>query len=352
VAESVPVREERVLRVERQIWSVDDLAGLVESNDTRDARVAGLDGAGKVIDGPDLSFDSQDPFLAHNDGFGHGTHMAGIIAGSDVAAGTPAGGCGTCLGNSPYSDTTKFVGIAPESRIVSVKVGAFDGAVDVSQVIAGIDWVVQHRDDASVSPALNIKVINLSFGTDSVQPAEIDPLVHAAEVAWRAGIVVVASGGNDGRKAGPLANPAVSPLVLAVGASDTTGTLRLSDDTIPKFAEHGTRARPVDVVAPGLSIISLAVPGSFIDQAVATNKIAPRFQRGSGTSQSAAIVSGLAALLFSQYPNATSDQIKVILESTAVPVKISASKVYSGSGSVTLEAITNLTALPVVATPT
>jgi serine protease AprX len=244
------------------------------------------------------------------------------------------------------------VGIAPESRIVNVKVGAFDGAVDVSQVIAGIDWVVQHSNDDSVSPRLNIKVISLSFGTDSLQAADVDPLVHAAEVAWRAGIVVVAAGGNDGRKAGPLADPAMSPIVLAVGASDPGGTLLLSADKIPKFAEHGTIARPLDVVAPGVSVISLAVPGSFVDQGVTTGKIGTRFQRGTGTSQSAAVVSGLAALLFSQYPNATPDQIKALLTTTAVPVKLPASKTYAGSGSVTLETITNGSPLPVVLSAT
>ncbi|HEY4332479.1 MAG TPA: S8 family serine peptidase, partial [Ilumatobacteraceae bacterium] len=96
--------------------------------DTGVARVPGLDQTGKVIDGPDLSFDSQSPNLAHVDAFGHGTHVAGIIAGSDVAPGTSIKGCQTCTGKSPYTDTTKFEGIAPDAKIINVKVGAFDGA--------------------------------------------------------------------------------------------------------------------------------------------------------------------------------------------------------------------------------
>eukprot|EP01041_Mallomonas_annulata_P019950 gene19950-39516_t len=182
--------------------------------DTGVAKVPGLDRPGKVIDGPDLSFDNVEPTLRATDAFGHGTHMAGIIAGSDVAPGTSSVGCRTCLGKSPYTDTTKFVGIAPEARIINVKAGAFDGAADVSQIIAAIDWVVQHRKD----PGMNIRVLNLSFGTDSTQSASLDPLVFAAEQAWKAGIVVVAAAGNDGLATSSLANPALSPTILAVGA--------------------------------------------------------------------------------------------------------------------------------------
>jgi serine protease AprX len=217
--------------------------------DTGIARVPGLDAPGKVIDGPDLSFDSQDPYLAHTDAFGHGTHMAGIIAGNDVPRNAPPN-CKTCYGKSPYTDETRFIGIAPEARLLNVKVGAFDGAVDVSQVIAAIDWIVQHKTDSSIAPNLNVRVISLSFGTDSLQPAALDPLAHAVEVAWKAGIVVIASSGNDGRAPGPMGNPAIAPLVIAVGASNPAKTESVSDDTIAKFAEHGTAERSVDIVTP------------------------------------------------------------------------------------------------------
>ena len=121
--------------------------------------------------------------MAHLDGFGHGTHLASIIAGRD-AAGTP----------SSYLDPARFTGIAPDATLVNVKVGASNGAVDVTQVIAGIDWVVEHAQDAG----LNIRVINLSYGTDSVQGSSVDPLAYAVENAWKHGIVVVVAGGNDG----------------------------------------------------------------------------------------------------------------------------------------------------------
>lgn len=281
--------------------------------DTGVAKVPGLDRPGKVIDGPDLSLDSQEPTLVNIDAFGHGTHIAGIISGSDVASGTPIGKCNTCTGSSAYTDTTKFVGIAPDAKIINIKVGAYDGAVDVSQVIAAIDWVVQHRND----DGLNIRVLNLSYGTDSLQPAQIDPLAYAVETAWAAGIVVVAAGGNDGQTPGPLADPAYSPSVIAVGATDPRGTLSTKDDIVPAFATHGTTARPVDVAAPGVSVLSLRVPNGFVDQNTTTGKAGTRFQRATGTSQSTAVVSGLAALILSKYPTATPDAVKTYLKLVA-----------------------------------
>ncbi len=137
--------------------------------DTGVARVAGLDGAGKVVNGPDLSLDSQAANLRYADGYGHGTHMAGLIAGRDSTA--PRGN---------ENDEKWFVGMAPDAKIVNVKVGAADGSVDVSQVIAGIDWVVANR------ASHNIRVLNLSYGTDSTQSHQLDPLAHAVENAWRA----------------------------------------------------------------------------------------------------------------------------------------------------------------------
>ena len=281
--------------------------------DTGVAQVPGLDRAGKVIDGPDLSFDNAEPTLRYTDAFGHGTHMASIIAGTDVASGTPDAPCTTCLGPSAYTDTTKFVGVAPDARIVNVKVGAYDGAADVSQVIAAIDWVVQHRHD----DGLNIRVLNLSFGTDSVQNTATDPLIFAAEQAWKAGIVVVAAAGNDGVATLHLANPARSPIVIAVGATDPRGTLDVGDDVVADFAQRGNLLRTADLVAPGVSVIGLRVPGGFVDQQVTVGKVGTRFQRASGTSQATAVVSGLVALVLSKYPDADPDAVKAYLKGNA-----------------------------------
>jgi serine protease AprX len=282
--------------------------------DTGVASVLGLT-AGQVVNGPDFSFDGQNlPALAGVDMFGHGTHMAGIIAGRDATATNTAGRCGTCTGNSGYSDTTKFVGVAPDARIVNVKVGSYDGSADVTQMIAAIDWVVRHKNDNG----MNIRVINVSYGTQSTQDYRADLLTYAVEQAWLNGIMVVAAAGNDGVQTTHLSDPAYDPFVLAVGADDPAGTLGTLDDTIPSFATHGNAERRVDVTAPGTHVVSLKVPGSFADQNYgATASVGSRFIRGTGTSQSAAVVSGVAALLFERYPNAKPDQIKSMLMSTA-----------------------------------
>lgn len=287
--------------------------------DTGVTQVPGLD-QGQVVDGPDLSFDSQNPNLTHRDAYGHGTHMASLIVGRDAGAvAGPVTGCSTCLDpRTGYSDTTKFVGVAPDATLVNVKVGAADGSADVSQVIAAIDWVVQHRNDNG----LNIKVINLSYGANSTQPYFVDPLAYAAEVAWHHGIVFVASGGNDGRDVRDLASPAYDPTILAVGGDDPMGTLPLDDDTVPAFATHGSFYRPVDVAAPATHVLGLRVPGSFIDTLTDNvGKVGSRFQRGSGTSQAAAITSGVVALALQRFPTATPDGTKNLVRMTTGNLK-------------------------------
>lgn len=284
--------------------------------DTGVSPVQGLNAAGKVIVGPDLSFDSQSA-ASGIDGFGHGTFMASLIAGHDPLL-TTNPKCATCLVESPLSDTRIFTGVAPDSRIVNVKVGARDGAADVSQVIAAIDWTVQHAHD----PGLNIRVLNLSFGADSTQSYLVDPLAFAAEQAWKRGLIVVAAAGNEGKNQNKLASPAYDPYLLAVGGLDSKGTVVTSDDVVADFAQNGTLARPVDVVAPAVSTIGLRVPGSFIDtMADNQGKVGTRFQRGSGTSEATAIVSGLAALVAQKYPAATPDQVKALITSTATSLR-------------------------------
>ncbi|MEN3357985.1 MAG: hypothetical protein V7637_1967 [Mycobacteriales bacterium] len=265
------------------------------------APVVGLD-SGNVVNGPDLSFESQHADVRHLDTFGHGTHMASIIAGRD-AAGTPAS----------YADPGKFTGIAPDARIISLKVAASDGSADVSQVIAAIDWATQHAH----TDGLNIRVLNLSYGTDSTQGYLLDPLAYAVEQAWQHGIVVVVAAGNDGTNRAELANPATDPYVVAVGADDPHGTLAVNDDTVPAFAQRGTTARRVDVIAPGVHVLGLRDPNSYVDQNNPAGRVGSRFIRGSGTSQATAVASGVAALIAQKYPTATPDQVKYLLRSSA-----------------------------------
>ena len=280
--------------------------------DTGVTPVQGLNGDNKLIFGPDLSFDSQNSSTAYVDNFGHGTAMAGIIAGNDGTAGG-------------------FQGVAPSSRIVSVKVGGHDGTVDVSQIIAGIDWVVQHAHD----PGVNIRVLNLSLGTSSTQAYTSDPLTHAAENAWKHGIAVVVAAGNDGTSTNVVADPATDPYLIAVGAEDPVGTVNSNDDVVPSYSSRGTGNRHADVVAPGSNIMSLLSPGSYLSQQYPNAIFNNRYFRGSGTSQAAAVATGVVADLLSAHPGWTPDQVKAALTQTATRISTNNPN-FVGSGLINL----------------
>jgi serine protease AprX len=279
--------------------------------DTGVVPVDGLSWPGKIINGPDLSFESQADNLRHLDAYGHGTHLAGIIAGRDDA-------------------DSQFSGMAPGARIVNLKVADSSGAVDVSQVIAAIDWTVQHRHDND----MDIRVITLAYGTDSTQPYQVDPLSDAVERAWEAGIVVVVAAGNDGNSA-PLRNPAVDPFVIAVGAAENDSS-QISG--IASFSNCGTSNRFVDVVAPGRSILSLRSPGSYADQQYPQAATPGGYFLGSGTSQAAAVVAGGVALLLDQRPELNPDQVKGLLMDNADNIQ-GADFTCQGAGSLNLQAI-------------
>jgi len=290
----------------RQLWSTDTGAGVdVALVDSGVAPVEGLNTPGKVINGPDLTEESQNPSLAHLDTFGHGTHMAGIIAGQDPGTSAAA----------EEQNPNVFMGVAPNASIVSVKVADAHGDSDVSQVIAGIDWVVQHAHD----PGLNIRVLNLSFGTESNESYVYDPLSFAVEQAWLSGIVVVVSAGNN------------------------HGSTSVSNDTVPSFSSWGDGTRNPDLLAPGVHVQSLRDPGSYIDITYgSTGLINQRFFRGSGTSQAAAMISGSAALLVQEHPTWTPDQIKDLLVGTATPLPRTSPRAQ-GAGLVNLQAASAVT---------
>jgi serine protease AprX len=296
--------------------------------------VGGLNTPGKVVNGPDLSFESQYPSLEYLDTFGHGTHMAGIIAGRDSAA--------TSVSSS---DTTHFLGMAPDAQIVSVKVADAVGQTDVSQVLAAIDWVVQHQNDNG----MNIRVLNLSYGTDSNQSYVLDPLAYAAEQAWLHGIVVVVAAGNQGNWSDGLDDPAIDPYVIAVGASNTNNTTSVRYHSPAGFTSEGDGTRNPDLSAPGVHIVSLRDPGSFVDdQFGAAASVDDRFFLGSGSSQAAAVVSGAAALLLSQRPGLTPDQVKALLDTHTHSMYGRTS--LKGSGELNLASVLNAATPNVVQT--
>jgi serine protease AprX len=270
--------------------------------------VQGLSAPGKVVYGPDLSLESQAPNLTNYDTYGHGTFMASLIAGHDDTL------------TAPYSSApaSAFRGIAPDARIISIKVATADGGADVSQVIAAIDWVVQHAHD----PGYNIRVINLSYGTNSTQSASVDPLAYAAEQAWKHGIVVVASAGNTGYQKGAntpcLSDPGYDPYVIAVGGTDSMGTSTIADDQVGSYSASGAAGcKSPDFVAPGSHLQGLRDPNSYIDANHPEGLLDSRYFRGSGTSEATAVVSGAVALVVQKYPSLTSDQVKKFFAANA-----------------------------------
>jgi serine protease AprX len=238
---------------------------------------------------------------AMSDPGGHGTHVAGIVAGN----GGRSGGL--------------FVGVAPEANIVDVRVLSSTGSGRTSSVVRGIEWVLAHRT------TYNIRVLNLSFGAPASTSYRTDPMSAAVEIAWRRGLVVVVAAGNGGPAGGTVASPGIDPYAITVGATDDHGTISPRDDTLAPFSSWGSadsNAKP-DLVAPGRRIISLRVPGSALDllypDRVVTTPSGATYIRLSGTSMATPVVSGAIALLLQRRPSLTPDQVKAILVGTTQP---------------------------------
>jgi serine protease AprX len=230
-----------------------------------------------------------------NDRYGHGTFIAGLIAGNGASSG------GT------------WKGVAPEASILSVKAAGADGSADVSNILAAIQWVVSFKD------RYNIRVLNLSLGTDSTQDWRVDPLNYAVERAWAAGMTVVVAASNLGPAAGTVTKPADDPWVITVGATDDRGTAGLSDDRLPDFSGRGPTAHGLakpDLAAPGAHVVSLRAPGSTIDSRF-PNYVDGSYRQGSGTSMATGVVSGAAALMLQANPGFTPDRVKHALVATA-----------------------------------
>lgn len=248
--------------------------------------------AGQVLHSVDFTAEQD-----HKDNYGHGTFVAGLIAG------TGAGSNGAVKG------------VAPGSKIVSVKIAGRDGATDVTRVLAALQWVVTHKD------AYGIRVLNMSLGTDSTQSYLVDPLNMAVERAWNAGIVVVAAAGNRGNAPKTIVKPADDPFVITVGASDDKTTVAHNDDVMASFSSVGPTAanniaKP-DVVASGKSVVSSRSVGSTIEAAFPNAVIGSRYFKGSGTSFSSAVVAGTAALMIQKTWSLSPNQIKARLAETA-----------------------------------
>ncbi|MCW1971023.1 MAG: S8 family peptidase [Anaerolineae bacterium] len=248
------------------------------------------------------------------DGFGHGNLMAGIIA-----------------GNGAFS-LQRYVGVAPMAEIVNVKVSNDDGSARVSNVIAGMQWVLNNKN------RLNIRVANLSLNTNVAESYHTSPLAAAAEILWFNKIVVVASSGN--KQDGRLYAPANDPFIITVGAVDDKGTIATTDDTLTNFSGYGLAdgfSKP-DLVAPGRNIVSLNGLNTIFAGKYPERRVESAYFRASGTSMSAAMVAGAVALLLQDEPTLTPDQVKYRLMATANKGISGYSSVKAGAGLLNIQA--------------
>jgi len=257
-----------------------------------------------------------------SDAYGHGTHVAGLIAGSGD------------------SSQKRYRGVAPKARLFALKVLDHNGAGKTSDVISAISFAVANK------ARLGIDIINLSLGHPIYEPAETDPLVQAVEAAARAGIVVVASAGNHGTAPGSdtpgyagILSPANAPSAIAVGAVKTFDTTTRSDDRIAAYSSRGPSwydgfAKP-DIVAPGHGLVSTAAQASTLFLNNPALRVGDSYLRLSGTSMAAAVVSGTAALVleaqrigFPSGPSLTPNAVKAILQFTSFRVRDDLAREY------------------------
>ena len=236
--------------------------------------------------------------LGPGDPNGHGTHVAGIV------------------GNSSKADGM-YRGIAPAVNLVAVRVLDKTGTGTYANVLEGLNWVVKNK------AKYNIRVLNISMYATPVAPYWADPYNLAVMAAWKAGIVVVASAGNDGPNPLSIGVPGNTPYVITVGAfTDNFTPTNFGDDYIPPFSAAGPTldafVKP-DLIAPGAHIGSLMKNNSYLAKEYPDNRIGGHYFKMSGTSMSAAMVSGVVALMLSEHPELTPDQVKYKLGITARP---------------------------------
>ncbi len=254
------------------------------------------------------------------DAYGHGTHVAGIVAGNGAASGAGSG----------YSK--QLPGMATNANIINLRVLDQNGSGTDSQVIAAIQRAIQLKSQ------YNIRVINLSLGRPVFESYTLDPLCQAVEQAWAAGIVVVVAAGNNGRDNSyhtrgfaTIGAPGNDPAVITVGATRTFQTDTRVDDAIASYSSKGPTlidhiVKP-DIVAPGNRTVSLLVKNSTLDAQNPGLEVAPtgtcsttctaKYFRLSGTSMATPVVSGAVALMLQDDPTLTPDTVKARLMKTA-----------------------------------
>ncbi|HTM26189.1 MAG TPA: S8 family serine peptidase, partial [Vicinamibacterales bacterium] len=261
------------------------------------------------------------------DEYGHGTHVAGIIA---------------------ESARDGYSGMAPGAWLINLKALGNDGSGKTADVIEAIDWAIRNRR------TYNIRIINVSLGHPVFESYVDDPLCQAAQRAADAGILVVAAAGNFGKTAegrpivGGVIAPGNAPSVLTVGAVNTRGTAGRDDDVMATYSSRGPTAidgvlKP-ELVAPGNRIVAASAPGSYLSRTYpehVTGSGTSAYIELSGTSMSSAVASGAAALLLEARPGLTPAQVKAALQLTSSRVA-GAGLIEAGAGSLNVAAALGL----------
>ncbi len=230
------------------------------------------------------------------DTYGHGTDVAGLIAGNGAnrSAGDPLRG--------------RYAGVAPEANLIAIKAADDQGNSTVLDVLYGIQFAIDHQWQ------YNIRVINLSLDSTTPESYKIDPLDAAVEAAWFRGIVIVAAAGNRGGASSAVDYaPANDPFVITVGASDEHGQRNPALDTVASWSSRGLTQdgfRKPDVYAPGAHIVSVLAPHSYFAGACSSCIVSGQYIRTSGTSMAAPMISGVVADLLELYPYWTPNQVK------------------------------------------
>lgn len=223
---------------------------------------------------------------------GHGTHVAGAIAGS-----------------GKMSDG-KYKGTAPRANIIALKVLDKDGAGPTSNIIEALQWCINNKKK------YNIKVINISLGGSATESYKADPLCRAVAKAWDAGIVVCAAAGNDGPKVGTINSPGILPKIITVGAVNDKRTVTVNDDVPAEFSSRGPTIDNLpkpDVAAPGVEIVSLRSPRSQLDKENNDFRVGQNYFRLSGTSMATPVCAGVTAVIVQANPALSPDRVKKIL---------------------------------------
>jgi serine protease AprX len=264
-----------------------------------DFRTSQSDASSRVI----ASVVTNPEATSAGDGYGHGTHVAGLIAGN---------GFYRASNDSLFG---RYAGTAPNARLVSIKASDEHGNATLLDVIYGLQFAVDHR------ATYGIRVVNLSLESTSPQSAKTDPLDAAVEQAWLHGLVVVAAAGNRGTATDAVSYaPGNDPYAISIGAVDDLATKNVKDDLLASWSSRGTTQdgmRKPDALAPGAHLVSTLAPGSdFMSQCPAC-VISGQYIRLGGTSMAAAVTSGVIADLLQIHPTWTPDQVKAVLIGTS-----------------------------------